>query len=203
LLGHTQLWLGRPPCTSTPTTTPAKAPLDQRDQVAALEHLLAAHARCDIPAVPWLDPLTLAEVEDLQQQRAQAVANQPVAGGLQPLVNGSAVAQKVAAGMQGVHLLIDLPTFPHAVLYQQPALAPSSSAAAAAASLSPGLMPTSAAVGDASSVAGLAAQARLWSHPLPSATGGDPAGLAEPIVVLHDPEVRSCTCTGGPCTRGW
>eukprot|EP00983_Pelagomonas_calceolata_P117299 1160400-Pelagomonas_calceolata.AAC.8 len=132
-----QVWEGVPPCLSWPTTTPAKLPLHKRGTLAELEHLLSLYDRGDMPTVEWLDPLVIQEIQKLQQQQQQQGAQQQAH---QQQGHGQLDLQG-QQDVQGPQLLITLPSFPQAVLYQQPASAAAvtqAGAAAAAAAASSG-----------------------------------------------------------------
>eukprot|EP00798_Chlamydomonas_sp_ICE-L_P029143 gene29143-32361_t len=87
-----KLWEGRDACVAWPSATPGK-----RGRLGQLEHLVKLYNRGDIPQVAWLDGHTMEEIQRLQQIESQAVA-----------------------GRNELQLLVDLPLFPYAVLYQQP-----------------------------------------------------------------------------------
>ena len=133
-----QVWAGRPPCGAWPSSTPGKAPKAARGPLGAVEHLVKAYNRGDLPPVEWLDPLTSAEIRRIQESDAAAVGD---GGRVAPFLSqqhttplaglgasGSVPWQHTAPGVKalqdgqgaaGLQLVIDLPLFPHAVLYQQ------------------------------------------------------------------------------------
>eukprot|EP00200_Dunaliella_tertiolecta_P009890 CAMPEP_0202375868 /NCGR_PEP_ID=MMETSP1127-20130417/6472_1 /ASSEMBLY_ACC=CAM_ASM_000462 /TAXON_ID=3047 /ORGANISM="Dunaliella tertiolecta, Strain CCMP1320" /LENGTH=1054 /DNA_ID=CAMNT_0048973485 /DNA_START=2551 /DNA_END=5712 /DNA_ORIENTATION=+ len=194
-----KVWEGVPPCLSWPTTTPAKLPLHKRGTLAELEHLLSLYDRGDMPTVEWLDPLVIQEIQKLQQQQQQQGAQQQAH---QQQGHGQLDLQG-QQDVQGPQLLITLPSFPQAVLYQQPASAAAvtqagaAAAAAAASSGAPGgHTPAS------SGPLGFAARARFWAtggggsaaeaSAAAAAAASDGYGGDRPggrIIVLHDPEV--------------
>eukprot|EP00879_Flechtneria_rotunda_P010868 GHRR01011358.1.p1 GENE.GHRR01011358.1~~GHRR01011358.1.p1 ORF type:complete len:821 (+),score=283.38 GHRR01011358.1:733-3195(+) len=105
-----QVWEGHALNVAQPQVLTGKAPLSQRSQVGQLEHLVKLYSREDIPHCDWLDMLTFQEIRRMcSAELQQAVADQVLL------------------------LQLELPVFPHAVLYQQPL-----SAAAVVAQAGPG-----------------------------------------------------------------
>lgn len=91
---------------------PGKLSLRDRGRLGQLEHLVQMYQRGDVPQLDWLDKLAFKEIDRMRSLDHQQVIKQP-----------------------RLRLSIALPTFPHAVLYQQPAA--SSSTVGPAASLTP------------------------------------------------------------------
>eukprot|EP00877_Chromochloris_zofingiensis_P002248 jgi/Chrzof1/12023/Cz06g18140.t1 len=121
-----------------PSTMLGKVTIPQRSQIGQLEHLMKLYARGDMPHVDWLDTLTFKEITRLQEAEAEAVGSK-----------------------QQLQLVIDLPVFPHAVLYQQ-----------------------------ASSPASVLTQPTTTTtkKEVLSPVGSDSSG-SDDIILLHDPEV--------------
>lgn len=194
---HVQLWPRRLPCTSVPNMTPAKLPLHQRSHADALDHLLAAHARGDMPPIPWLDPLTVAEIRYIQQHHAlmgqlNAGSDTSHSPGGSPVLGQLLHEDSQWKPPQQLCLLLDLPSFPHVVLYQQPANWNASQVTAAPSALSAPALTLSS---YSSSAIGLTGRTHLWggsAHATTTSPGTmDPA--ATPVVILLDPEVSITT----------
>ncbi|CAK0784160.1 hypothetical protein CVIRNUC_007363 [Coccomyxa viridis] len=105
-----QLWRGQEADVAWPSATPAKLPVSQRGELGRLEQLLKRYNRGEIARVEWLDHLTLTRIQQCRAQEA-----------------------KEGKGDKLV-LHVELPTFPHAVVYQQAATAPATPADMAASS---------------------------------------------------------------------
>ncbi|KAK9811578.1 hypothetical protein WJX72_006428 [[Myrmecia] bisecta] len=91
-----RVWLGSKADAGWPPATPGKVPVKQRGEIGRLEQLQKRYSRGEIQHVDWLDHLTLRKIERVRQQEDQPT-------------NGSPSLQ----------LHIELPSFPHAVIYQQ------------------------------------------------------------------------------------
>ncbi|KAL6752332.1 putative phosphatidylinositol 3-kinase [Haematococcus lacustris] len=199
------VWLGRPPCPASPSSTPGKQPLAERGRLGALEHLQAAYMRGDLPAISWLDTLSFAAIQELQHQahlhqpqgHLQLQPSQPTVAVAQAAGDERATASRVQREAADLLLVLDLPYFPHAVLYQQHG---SSTAAGGVAGIGPmATQGTASSTGGASgseagSALGLAARARFWNtRGAEPGSGPQPAtvdrSVVEGIVVLEDAEV--------------
>ncbi|BDA44872.1 phosphatidylinositol 3-kinase VPS34 [Coccomyxa sp. Obi] len=99
-----RLWPGREADMTWPPATPAKLPVAQRGEQGRLEQLMKRYNRGEITPVEWLDHLTLQRIQQLRSQDEKEVQD------------GRLVLQ------------VELPTFPHAVVYQQAATAPATPA---------------------------------------------------------------------------
>lgn len=75
---------------------PSKVPLHARSHLGQVDHLVKLYHRGDIRPLDWLDQLTFKEVLSLENQDEGCRAGDTL------------------------QLVVDLPAFPHAVLYQQP-----------------------------------------------------------------------------------
>ena len=100
----------RPPVLLPVTALASKPRVGARDECGQLAHLASLYARGDMPRCGWLDQLASRELARVQAADLAAAA----------------------ASASELRLCIELPSFPHAVLYQQ-LPAPSSAAAAAPA----------------------------------------------------------------------
>ncbi|KAK9840409.1 hypothetical protein WJX74_009457 [Apatococcus lobatus] len=90
------LWPGVVADPRWPSTTPGKPPLSRRGELGRLEQLQKQFKRGEVEQVSWLDGLTWKEIEKLRVQEEKEARQ-----GERPL------------------LFITLPSFPHAVLYQE------------------------------------------------------------------------------------
>ncbi len=128
--------------------------------------MLKRYERGEVEHVPWLDRLALVAVQELrdaEQARRQEAAEAGEADGN--------AADGVAPG--GLQLLVELPSFPRTVIYQQAAVAVAGHGAPAGAG-------------------GATATADAISTPLPgtAAAGSGARGLGGgPLILLHDAEV--------------
>lgn len=139
---------------SLPVISPGKVPLKERGPTGQLEHLLKLYHRGDMPQVDWLDSLTLKEISKLLQQHSSADSPR-----------------------SGLQLVVELPSFPHAVLYHQLALAPSALGYTAPAALTAPLNMTFV------RKPGTEGESSTRNVVIQSA-GGDTSNL-----LVHDPEV--------------
>uniref|UniRef100_A0A1D2AFT8 phosphatidylinositol 3-kinase n=2 Tax=Auxenochlorella protothecoides TaxID=3075 RepID=A0A1D2AFT8_AUXPR len=99
---HTlRLWTPGPADGGWPSKTPGKVPLKERGERGRVEQVLKRFERGELESVPWLDGLTLRAIDELAAEGARGAA--PAAG--EPLA-----------------LLVGLPSFPQAVVYQAAAL---------------------------------------------------------------------------------
>ncbi|KAL3157710.1 hypothetical protein ABBQ32_012142 [Trebouxia sp. C0010 RCD-2024] len=95
-----RLWEGREANPAWPTTTPGKEPVSTRGEMGRLDQLLKRYQRGELPAVDWLDPVVLKRIERLRHEEMQK-------------------SRKV-----GLVVSLDLPSFSHAVLYNQTIVGP-------------------------------------------------------------------------------
>ncbi|KAF6260720.1 phosphatidylinositol 3-kinase [Scenedesmus sp. NREL 46B-D3] len=144
-----QVWEGCALDVSQPQLSLGKPPLSQRSQVGHLEHLAKLYSRGDVPRCDWLDMLAFKEVARLRSAELREAAHQQV-----------------------LLLALELPVFPHAVLYQQPLTAAAVVAQAAAKKEGPGVAASAAA----------ASAAAAGQGPWGPGSGSD-------IIRFHDPEV--------------
>lgn len=136
------------------------------------------YERGEVDHVPWLDRLALASVAHLrarEQARRQEAAE--LAGGW---ADGSSPDGSSPSGVApgGMQLLVELPSFPRTVIYQQAAAMPTGGHAAALA-------------GGALAGTGAASTADAISTPLPGTAGVGAGGgsVGGPLMLLHDAEV--------------
>lgn len=122
--------------------------------------MLKRYERGEVEHVPWLDRLALATVQQLRD--AEQARRQEAAEAGEDV--GSA-AEGVAPG--GLHLLVELPSFPRTVVYQQAAVA---------------------AAGHGMPQGAGGATADAISTPLPG-TAEAGGGGGGPLILLHDAEV--------------
>lgn len=134
-----------------------------------VEQVLKRYERGEVEHVPWLDRLALHSVEQLRQQEQQRQRQDEEA------------AAELGGAAAALQLLVELPSFPRAVIYQQAAVAHPGGAAAAAG----------------------ASTADAISTPLPGTSGAGAGGFAgpssavaasastagSPLMLLHDAEV--------------
>eukprot|EP00878_Enallax_costatus_P036478 GHUV01040968.1.p1 GENE.GHUV01040968.1~~GHUV01040968.1.p1 ORF type:complete len:502 (+),score=176.25 GHUV01040968.1:517-2022(+) len=92
-----QVWEGAVVDVAQPHRLTGKPALSQRSQVGHLEHLVKLNSRGDVPRCDWLDMLTFKEIQRLRSAELHQATEQQV-----------------------LLLSLELPVFPHAVLYQQP-----------------------------------------------------------------------------------
>ncbi len=210
---RSQLWPGRFPCMLWPSSTPGKPPLASGGKQAALEHSLALLQRGGMPRVPWIDALSAHEVASRCDAQAAAQARDAARGAAAP----------------SMHLVVDLPAFPHAVLYLQPAAAAHTAGAAAAGGGAPAAAAAAAAAalpssagrgggggggggaGGVGAAGGGGAEPQPWSVvgmdvlSMPSANTAAAAAAANSalagLVCLMDPEVRLSCCARVPLTH--
>lgn len=88
-----RLWAGTMADANCPTSTPGKVPVAQRGEIGRLRQLLKRYDRGEIEHVPWLDALTLSAVHALEKK------HQPEEDAMK--------------------LMIELPEYPLAIIYQE------------------------------------------------------------------------------------
>ncbi|MEW5302904.1 MAG: hypothetical protein WDW36_005643 [Sanguina aurantia] len=143
-----RVWEGVPPSLKWPTSTPGKVPLSARGHAGMIQHLEKLFLRGELPALEWLDSLAMEAMHTEEDEAAQRQYHKDRL--LHP------------AATPPLQLVVDLPLFSHAVLYQQAATY------------------TAAALGAKKEVSAAAAAAAVAS--------GEKSAM-QGIVVLHDPEV--------------
>ena len=135
-----------------------------------VEQVLKRYERGEVEHVPWLDRLAMHSVEQLRQQEQQRQRQE------------EAAAAELGGDAGTLQLLVELPSFPRAVIYQQAAVGhPAGAAAATGASTADAIstpLPGTSGAGTGG-VAGLSSAAAAAS----ASTAGSP------LMLLHDAEV--------------
>ncbi|CAD7699398.1 unnamed protein product [Ostreobium quekettii] len=91
------LWPGQEADPHWPSATPGKVPIAERGEMGRLENLKKRYIRGDMQRVEWLDRLTFREIDRLLKQEGQ-----------------------LPSSRECLELVLQLPRFPHDVLYQSP-----------------------------------------------------------------------------------
>lgn len=95
-----RLWEGQEADLTWPSATPGKEPVQKRGEVGRLDQLLKRYERGELHAVYWLDPLAFKKIELLRHQELQKSSRHKLI------------------------VTLELPSFPHAVLYNQTIVGP-------------------------------------------------------------------------------
>eukprot|EP00887_Chlorella_sp_A99_P006299 scaffold3.g6299.t1 len=164
-----QLWPGQEADVRWPTSTPGKVPVAERGELGRVEQVLKRYERGEIPHVDWLDRLAMRTIDGLREQEAHEAAAAAAADAAGGGGDGAAIGPRLT-------LLLELPSFPRAVIFAQQA-APAAHAPAA---------PPGAAGGAVAEVSGGSGVGAAGAPP-PGVAGA--AGGSGSIILLSDPEV--------------
>ena len=175
-----KLWLGREGDSGFPSRTPGKVPVAERGRAGHVERALKKYQRGEFESVPWLDALAVKAAQEMLTADAEEMRRN--------------------SGVEEVlQFIVDVPSFPLPVLYQDsflpgstaaagvPSSSSSSSSSAVAASTEEALstpITSTAAQAQATTTTTTTAQQQnihYLSKCLANGTGG--------IILMHDPEV--------------
>eukprot|EP01025_Chloroclados_australasicus_P004742 TRINITY_DN11257_c0_g5_i1.p1 TRINITY_DN11257_c0_g5~~TRINITY_DN11257_c0_g5_i1.p1 ORF type:complete len:871 (-),score=117.28 TRINITY_DN11257_c0_g5_i1:1332-3944(-) len=97
-----RLWNGEKADVRVPCKTPGKQPVADSGEQGRLEQLVKRYGRGEIQRVNWLDRMTLKVIADRER-----------------MLNSQKESVKDAEDSKPLELVVELPTYMHAVLYQQ------------------------------------------------------------------------------------